>query len=38
MKNLYSGNGLLIILTITLMITCIIFMYNPLVFSNFITF
>ncbi|MCM3735496.1 M15 family metallopeptidase [Bacillus cytotoxicus] len=34
MKKLYRGNGMLIIVTIIILITCIIFVCNPLVFSN----
>ncbi|KYQ04835.1 D-alanyl-D-alanine carboxypeptidase [Bacillus cereus] len=34
MKKLYSGNGMLIVITIILLITCIIFVCNPLIFSN----
>ncbi|WP_257143006.1 hypothetical protein [Bacillus toyonensis] len=34
MKKLYSGNGMLLIVTIILLITCIIFVCNPLIFSN----
>ncbi|WP_257130968.1 hypothetical protein [Bacillus pseudomycoides] len=34
MKKLYRGNGILLIVTILLLITCIIFVCNPLIFSN----
>jgi len=33
-KKLYRGNGILIIVTIILLITCIIFVCNPLIISN----
>lgn len=34
MKKLYRGNGMLLIVTIILLMTCIIFLCNPLIFSN----
>ncbi|CAH2464400.1 MULTISPECIES: M15 family metallopeptidase [Bacillus cereus group] len=36
MQKLYRGNGILIIVTIILLITCVIFVCNPLIFSNYL--
>lgn len=36
MKNLYRGNGVLTIVTISIWITWVVFVWNPITFLNYI--